>query len=147
MSERAIPAAIVRREDLRFDETVEPLPRPSTPEVDAILGRPIRVLDHGFVRLVDYMGDDGAIVQAARVSYGLGTRKASEDRALIRYLLRNAHTSPFEMVELKLHVKAPIFVARQWLRHRTACLAGDTVLGFDGVDLPERGGEGTSGAG
>src|SRR3712207_9283351 len=137
MSERT---SIVRREDLRLDEAVEPLPRPSTPEVDAILGRPIRVLHHGFVRLVDYMGDDGAIVQAARVSYGLGTRKASEDRALIRYLLRNAHTSPFEMVELKLHVKAPIFVARQWLRHRTACLAGDTVLGFDFAGHGDKGG-------
>ncbi|HET8630297.1 MAG TPA: FAD-dependent thymidylate synthase [Thermomicrobiales bacterium] len=107
-------------EPLHFDETVPPSPRPAVPAVDAILGRPIRVLDHGFVRLVDYMGDDAAIVQAARVSYGPGTRKVSEDKALIRYLLRNLHTSPFEMVEVKLHVKAPIFVARQWLRHRTA---------------------------
>lgn len=106
----------------RFDETVAPLPRPTTPAVDAILGVPIRVLDHGFVRLVDYMGDDAAIVQAARVSYGAGTRKVSEDKALIRYLLRNLHTSPFEMVEVKLHIKTPLFVARQIVRHRTASL-------------------------
>ena len=77
-------------------------------------------LDHGFVRLVDYMGDDAAIVQAARVSYGAGTRAVSEDRALIRYLVRHRHTTPFEMCELKLHVKLPIFVARQWIRHRMA---------------------------
>jgi thymidylate synthase (FAD) len=78
------------------------------------------VLDHGFVRVVDYMGDDGAIVQAARVSYGRGTKKVSEDRALVRYLMRHWHTTPFEMCEIKLHVKLPIFVARQWIRHRTA---------------------------
>jgi thymidylate synthase (FAD) len=78
------------------------------------------VLDHGFVRVVDYMGSDQAVVQAARVSYGRGTKKVSEDRALIRYLLRNSHTSPFEMAEIKLHIKLPIFVARQWIRHRTA---------------------------
>lgn len=107
-------------EALRFDESVAPLPRPRVPEVEAILGVPIRVLDHGFVRLVDYMGDDAAIVQAARVSYGAGTKKRSEDSALIRYLLRHKHTSPFEMVETKFHIKAPIFVARQWVRHRTA---------------------------
>ena len=126
------------RADLYFDETVAPLARPTTPEVDAILGVPIRLLDHGFVRLVDYLGDDAAIVQAARVSYGLGTKKRSEDHALIRYLMRHRHTSPFEMVETKFHIKAPIFVARQWLRHRTACLAGDTVLSFN---LPGRGGQ------
>jgi len=78
------------------------------------------VLDRGFIRLVDYMGSDAAIVQAARVSYGKGTKKVSEDRGLIRYLMRNRHTSPFEMVEFKFHVKLPIFVARQWIRHRTA---------------------------
>jgi thymidylate synthase (FAD) len=78
------------------------------------------VLDHGFVRVVDYMGDDGAIVQAARVSYGKGTRTVREDRGLIRYLMRHRHTTPFEMCEIKLHVKLPIFVARQWIRHRTA---------------------------
>ena len=88
--------------------------------VEAILYQHFDVLDHGFVRVIDYMGDDSAIVQAARVSYGAGTRHVREDRALIRYLLRHRHTTPFEMCELKLHIKAPIFVARQWLRHRTA---------------------------
>lgn len=84
------------------------------------LDKEFKVLDHGFVRLVDYMGSDAAIVQAARVSYGEGTKKVSEDRALIRYLMRRRHTSPFEMVEFKFHIKLPIFVARQWIRHRTA---------------------------
>lgn len=80
----------------------------------------IKCLDHGFVRLVDYMGDDAAIVQAARVSYGNGTKTVHEDRGLIRYLLRHKHTTPFEMVEFKFHIKLPIFIARQWIRHRTA---------------------------
>ena len=87
--------------------------RPVAPNLERILERPFPVLDHGFIRVVDYMGDDSAIVQAARVSRG--TKKASEDRALIYYLLR--HTTPFEMAEIKLHVKLPIFVARQWIRH------------------------------
>jgi thymidylate synthase (FAD) len=78
------------------------------------------VLDHGFVRVIDYMGDDAAIVQAARVSYGRGTRRVSEDAGLIRYLMRHRHSTPFEMCEIKYHVKLPIFVARQWIRHRTA---------------------------
>ena len=78
------------------------------------------MLDHGFVRVVDYMGDDAAVVQAARVSYGRGTKKVSEDRGLINYLIRHRHTTPFEMCEIKYHVKLPIFVARQWIRHRTA---------------------------
>jgi len=82
--------------------------------------REFKCLDKGFVRLVDYMGDDCSIVQAARVSYGKGTKSVSEDNSLIRYLMRNMHTSPFEMVEFKFHVKLPIFVARQWIRHRTA---------------------------
>ncbi|UCE24752.1 MAG: FAD-dependent thymidylate synthase [Candidatus Zixiibacteriota bacterium] len=89
-------------------------------EADALLDKEFKVLDHGFVRLVDYMGSDQAIVQAARVSYGKGTRKISEDRGLIRYLMRHKHTTPFEMVEFKFHVKLPIFVARQWIRHRSA---------------------------
>lgn len=80
----------------------------------------IKCLDHGFVRLIDVMGDDSAIVQAARVSYGKGTKTVNEDRGLIRYLMRHRHTTPFEMVEFKFHVKLPIFVARQWIRHRTA---------------------------
>src|SRR5215471_5022100 len=80
----------------------------------------VPVLDHGFVRVIDYMGDDAAVVQAARVSYGKGTKKVSEDRGLIQYLMRHRHTTPFEMCEIKYHVKLPIFVARQWIRHRTA---------------------------
>jgi len=88
--------------------------------LEAILYEAIPVLDHGFVRVVDYMGDDSAIVQAARVSYGRGTRKVSDDRGLIRYLMRHWHSTPFEMCEIKYHVKLPIFVARQWIRHRTA---------------------------
>ncbi len=87
---------------------------------DDLLDKEFRVLDHGFVRLIDYMGSDQAIAQSARVSYGEGTKKVSEDRALIRYLMRHRHTSPFEMVEFKFHVKLPIFVARQWIRHRSA---------------------------
>lgn len=94
--------------------------RLTVPAADEILEKEYRVLDHGFVRLVDYIGGDSAIVQAARVAYGEGTKKVSEDRGLIRTLMRNNHTSPFEMVEMKFHCKMPIFVARQWVRHRTA---------------------------
>ena len=88
--------------------------------LEAFMEKPIKVLDHGFVRLVDYMGSDASIVQAARVSYGKGTKKLSEDRGLIFYLMRHRHTTPFEMCEIKFHIKMPIFVARQWVRHRTA---------------------------
>jgi len=84
------------------------------------LYKPIEVLDHGFVRVIDYMGDDAAICQAARVSYGKGTKSVSNDEGLIRYLMRHWHSTPFEMCEIKLHVKLPVFVARQWIRHRTA---------------------------
>jgi thymidylate synthase (FAD) len=94
--------------------------RVTVPALEEILYQPFPVLDHGFVRVIDYMGDDGAVVQAARVSYGKGTRKVSDDKGLIRYLLRHGHSTPFEMCEIKLHVKLPIFVARQWIRHRTA---------------------------
>jgi thymidylate synthase (FAD) len=94
--------------------------RPVVPALEAMLFEALPVLDHGFVRVVDYMGDDAAIVQAARVSYGRGTRAANEDRGLIRYLMRHRHSTPFEMCEIKYHVKLPIFVARQWIRHRTA---------------------------
>jgi thymidylate synthase (FAD) len=94
--------------------------RPTVPALEAMLFRAIPVLDHGFLRVIDYMGDDGAIVQAARVSYGRGTRRVSEDSGLIRYLMRHRHSTPFEMCEIKYHVKLPIFVARQWIRHRTA---------------------------
>jgi thymidylate synthase (FAD) len=97
-----------------------PTRRPSAEGIEALLYNAIPLLDHGFVRVVDYMGDDAAIVQAARVSYGRGTRAARDDRGLIRYLMRHWHSTPFEMCEIKLHVKLPIFVARQWIRHRTA---------------------------
>tara|TARA_A100001037_G_scaffold260864_1_gene249548 strand:- start:891 stop:1829 length:939 start_codon:yes stop_codon:yes gene_type:complete len=91
-----------------------------SPELEKILYQALPVLDHGFVRVIDYMGDDAAIVQAARVSYGKGTRTLRSDAGLINYLLRHRHTTPFEMCEIKYHVKLPIFVARQWIRHRTA---------------------------
>ena len=94
--------------------------RPTVPALEKLLFQATPVLDHGFVRVIDYMGDDAAIVQAARVSYGRGTRRVSEDAGLIRYLMRHRHTTPFEMCEIKFHVKLPIFVARQWIRHRTA---------------------------
>ena len=94
--------------------------RACAPALEEILYQATPVLDHGFVRVIDYMGDDGAIVQAARVSYGRGTRKVSEDKGLIAYLMRHRHTTPFEMCEIKYHIKLPIFVARQWIRHRTA---------------------------
>ena len=101
------------------DET-RPTRRATVPALEEILYEPLPVLDHGFIRVIDYMGDDAAIVQAARVSYGRGTRKVSEDQGLINYLMRHRHTTPFEMCEIKYHVKLPIFVARQWIRHRTA---------------------------
>lgn len=94
--------------------------RPTVTALENILAVPQPVLDHGFVRPIDYMGDDAAIVQAARVSYGAGTKKVSEDRGLIRYLMRHRHSTPFEMCEIKFHIKLPIFIARQWIRHRTA---------------------------
>jgi len=94
--------------------------RPTVLELEKILYKPLPVLDHGFIRVVDYMGDDSAIVQAARVSYGKGTKRTRDDSGLINYLMRNSHTSPFEICEIKLHVKLPIFIARQWIRHRTA---------------------------
>jgi thymidylate synthase (FAD) len=94
--------------------------RPVAPALEEILYQAIPVLDHGLVRVIDYMGDDNAVVQAARVSYGKGTKKVSEDKGLIHYLMRHRHSTPFEMCEIKFHVKLPIFVARQWIRHRTA---------------------------
>jgi thymidylate synthase (FAD) len=98
----------------------ERLIRPSVPALEAILGQPFGVLDNGFVRLLDYMGDDAAIVLAARISYGIGTKRMHEDRGLIRYLMRHSHTTPFEMCEIKLHVRVPMDTWRQWIRHRTA---------------------------
>jgi len=103
---------------LRAEQT--PTRRATVAALEEILYQALPVLDHGFVRVVDYMGDDAAVVQAARVSYGRGTKKVSEDKGLINYLIRHRHTTPFEMCEIKYHVKLPIFVARQWIRHRTA---------------------------
>ena len=97
-----------------------PTRRPVAPALEEVLYQALPVLDHGFVRVIDYMGDDAAVVQAARVSYGKGTKKVSEDKGLIHYLMRHRHSTPFEMCEIKFHVKLPIFVARQWIRHRTA---------------------------
>lgn len=94
--------------------------RSTVPALEEILYDPTPLLDHGFVRVVDYMGDDSAIVQAARVSYGKGTKQVNQDRGLILYLMRHWHSTPFEMCEIKFHIKLPIFVARQWIRHRTA---------------------------
>jgi thymidylate synthase (FAD) len=94
--------------------------RPVAPELEKILYKPFEVLDHGFVRVVDYMGNDSSVVQAARVSYGAGTKKVNADKGLINYLIAHHHTTPLEMCEIKFHIKLPIFVARQWIRHRTA---------------------------
>ncbi|MEM9059933.1 MAG: FAD-dependent thymidylate synthase [Pseudomonadota bacterium] len=101
-------------------DRVAPTRRAVAEGLEAHLYEAVPVLDHGFVRVVDYMGDDAAIVQAARVSYGQGTKKSRDDSGLIRYLMRHWHSTPFEMCEIKLHVKLPVFVARQWIRHRTA---------------------------
>ena len=94
--------------------------RVTAPELEAVLYQPIEVLDHGFVRVIDYMGDDSSVVQSARVSYGKGTKKISNDKGLIKYLMRHRHSTPFEMCEIKFHIKLPIYIARQWIRHRTA---------------------------
>ncbi|HLJ60486.1 MAG TPA: FAD-dependent thymidylate synthase [bacterium] len=107
------------------------LNRVTAPELDRILGHRWPVLDDGFVRVVDYLGSDEAIVQAARVSYGAGTKAVHEDAGLIRYLMRHRHTTPFEMCEIKLHVRVPMDTWRQWIRHRTACLAAGTAVIFD----------------
>ncbi len=115
--------------------------RATVEAMEEILYKPITVLDHGFIRVVDYMGDDSAIVQSARVSYGSGTKKINLDRGLIQYLIRHKHTTPFEMCEIKFHIKLPMFVARQWIRHRTANVneysARYSILGKD-FYLPER---------
>jgi len=109
---------IIKRK--KMSQKIEKLSRISVPALDSILGKPFKVLDDGFIRVIDYMGSDEAIVQAARVSYGKGTKKVQEDRGLIRYLLRHKHTTPFEMCEIKLHVRVPMDTWRQWIRHRTA---------------------------
>lgn len=115
---KSTTAQAIPKEDTHIH--VSETKRPVVAEMEEILFDTLPVLDHGFVRVVDYMGDDNAIVQAARVSYGRGTKKKSQDQGLINYLMRHRHTTPFEMCDIKLHIKLPIFVARQWLRHRTA---------------------------
>src|SRR5579864_7457690 len=111
--------------------TPEQIPRSRVPALDAVLGRPFKVLDDGFVRVLDYMGDDAAVVQAARISYGVGTKKIHQDRGLLRYLMRHRHSTPYEMCDIKFHVRVPMDTWRQWVRHRTACLAEGTELIFD----------------
>jgi len=96
--------------------------RPVSDELEKVLYQPIQVLDHGFIRVIDYMGNDSSVVQAARVSYGAGTKKVNADKGLINYLMAHRHTTPFEMCEIKFHIKLPIFIARQWIRHRTASI-------------------------
>ncbi len=116
-----MPLTPQQKEEIdRLRSTTATTRRATVPALEEILYEAIPVLDHGFVRVIDYMGDDAAVVQAARVSYGRGTKKVSEDKALIFYLLRHRHTTPFEMCEIKYHAKLPIFIARQWIRHRTA---------------------------
>jgi flavin-dependent thymidylate synthase len=118
----------------RMSEGDAPMVRPSVPDAERLIGVKHPVLSHGYVVLVDYMGNDAAIVQAARVSYGAGTKSVRDDRGLIRYLMRHRHTTPFEMVEFKFLARLPIYVARQWIRHRTACLAEGTRVHFDRPD-------------
>lgn len=116
----------------------EKLERPSVASLDAILGVACKVLDDGFVRVVDYMGSDESIVQAARVSYGKGTRRIHEDRGLIRYLMRHRHTTPFEMCEIKLHVRVPMDCWRQWIRHRTANVNEYSTRYSEAIDAAQR---------
>jgi len=133
MSEEDGPTPVESHKD-------RPMVRPHIPAVDSIIGVKHPVLQHGYVVLVDYMGNDAAIVQAARVSYGLGTRTARDDRALIRYLMRHNHTTPFEMVEFKFLVRLPMYVARQWIRHRTASVnevSARYSIVPDEFDVPE----------
>lgn len=122
-------------------EQAEKLTRPVVTELDDILGTPFKVLDDGFIRVVDYMGSDESIVQAARVSYGKGTKKVSEDRGLIRYLLRHQHTTPFEMCEIKFHVRVPMDCWRQWIRHRTANVNEYSTRYSLAIDAAQRAGE------
>lgn len=123
-------------------EQAEPLERPRSEALDQIMGERLAVLDDGFVRVVDYMGTDESIVQAARVSYGRGTKKVQEDRGLIRYLMRHRHTTPFEMCELKLHVRMPMDCWRQWIRHRTASVNEYSTRYSVAIDAAQRTGPG-----
>ena len=123
------------------EQNAERLQRVNVPALDEVLGEAFPVLDDGFVRLVDYMGNDESIVQAARVSYGAGTKKTSDDRGLIRYLLRHRHTTPFEMCELKLHLRVPMDAWRQWIRHRTASVNETSTRYSLAIDAAQRTGE------
>lgn len=116
----------------------EKLERISVPALDEILGLPFKVLDDGFIRVIDYMGSDASIVQAARVSYGKGTKKLHEDQMLIRYLLRHHHTTPFEMCEIKLHLRVPMDCWRQWIRHRTASVNEYSTRYSIAIDAAQR---------
>jgi thymidylate synthase (FAD) len=118
--------------------TPERVTRPTVAALDAILGLPFQVLDDGFVRVVDYLGDDAAVVQAARVSYGKGTKRVQEDRMLLRYLMRHAHSTPFEMCEIKLHVRVPMDIWRQWIRHRTASVNEYSTRYSEAIDAAHR---------
>jgi thymidylate synthase (FAD) len=119
-------------------ETDQPLSRTNVEALDRLLGVPFRVLDEGFVRVIDYMGSDEAIVQAARVSYGRGTKRVSEDRGLIRYLMRHQHMTPFEMCEIKLHVRVPMDAWRQWIRHRTASVNEYSTRYSEAIDVMQK---------
>ncbi len=135
-----LPSDGVRRNVAsNMEPTTHPTRRPTVPAAEEILGGYFPVLDHGFVALVDYMGTDDSVERAARVSYGYGTRQVSATRGLIRYLRRHLHTTPSEMVEFKFHCAMPMFVARQWIRHRTACLAEGTEVYFDLPGAEKRG--------
>ncbi len=117
---------------------MERIGRNVVPALDDILGHPFKVLDEGFVRVVDYLGSDDSIVQAARVSYGKGTKRVSEDRGLIRYLMRHWHTTPFEMCEIKLHVRVPMDCWRQWIRHRTANVNEYSTRYSEAIDAAQK---------
>ena len=117
---------------------MENLERAAVPALDDILGHPFKVLDEGFVRVVDYFGSDDSIVQAARVSYGKGTKRVSEDRGLVRYLMRHWHTTPFEMCEIKLHVRVPMDCWRQWIRHRTANVNEYSTRYSEAIDATQK---------
>ncbi|MCH9753374.1 MAG: FAD-dependent thymidylate synthase [Alphaproteobacteria bacterium] len=122
-------------------ENISQTHRDISPALEEILHKPIKILDHGFIRVIDYMGNDSSIVQAARVSYGSGTKKVNQDKGLISYLMRHYHNTPFEMCDIKFHIKLPIFIARQWIRHRTASVneysARYSILGKD-FYMPEK---------
>lgn len=120
------------------DQSFEKLQRVQVPVLDRILGQPFKVLDDGFIRVIDYLGSDQSIVQAARVSYGKGTKKVSQDRELIRYLIRHQHTTPFEMCEIEFHVRVPMDAWRQWIRHRTASVNEYSTRYSEAIDSAHR---------